>query len=202
MATRADIRDAFTNELLTAAGTYDVTDAVGNVVDTVTLAAEDIGLRDPEQAESLPQIVYHDDYRKVTYNGVGTGPQKVVRDDSGVVQREDRYEYVEAQFIIDVRAANEVEKEPIYEALRRRFARYQFDPWPLTDIHPDADDIDVVDASTRDTGDTEDVIRGDQLEVRIEFHRAYEDFPETIETIVQKNDADNDGTIDETYTTS
>jgi hypothetical protein len=202
MATRGDIRDAFTQELRAVSGTYDVTDSAGTVIDTTTLDEGNIGLRNPEQTESLPAVVYHDDYRKVVHNGAGTAPNRVVRNQDGSVDHEEHYEYVEAQFIVDVRASNEVAKEPIYEALRAQFARYQFGPWPATDLDDDVDDITVVDASTSDTGDTEDVIRGDQLEIRIEFHRVFEREEDVIDTVVQRTDTDDDSDYEQTFTTS
>lgn len=202
MADRGEIRDAFYNELSALAGTYNVTDSAGNTIGTVTLSEDDIGLREPEQSESLPQIVYHEDYTSVTFNGVGSGPDVVTRDDSGDVIEEIWRAYVEAQFIIDVRAANETEKEPIYESLRRTFEKYTVQPWDKTSLHPDVTDITIRGVSTIDAGDTEDVIRGDRLEIGVTFHRDY-----TLDTALIKTintafdvDDDDDGTIDEDYT--
>lgn len=205
MATRADIRDAFTEELTAVAGTYDVEDADGTVVGSVTLAADNIGLRNPESTEQFPHIVYHEDYRENVYNGVGTAPNTIEYDDSGVVQRAIWREYIEGQFIIDVRASNESVKEPLYEALRRQFGRYQFRPWNETDIHPDVVNVDVLDAQSVDDGEAEDIVRGDQLEVRIEFQREYVlDSADTgiIETVEHNMDVDYDEILDETYTTT
>lgn len=202
MASRADIRDAFTGELRAVAGTYSVEDSLGNQIETVTLDATDIGLRDPESSEEHPAIVYHDDYRAVTYNGVGTAPARTTRLVGGGVDEEFWREYVEAQFIVDVRSSNEVRKEPIYEALRRRFGKYQLGGWNETDVHADIIDIDVRDSTTVDAGDEEDVIRGDQLEVRITFKRDYSFDTDNIDTIEHQMDADDDGTIDYTYNTT
>lgn len=206
MATRADIRDAFTSELQAIAGTYDVTDENGNVIGSVTLDATDIGLRHPEASESRPQVVYHENYRRRTFNDVGRGPDMVEYDASGNVDREIWREYIEAQFIIDVRASNEISKEPLYEALRTQFARYQFPPWDETSLHGDILEIGVQDSITVDTGDEEDVIRGDQIEVHILFHRDYERVSGTdvslITSVDHLVDADNDGTTDFTLVTS
>lgn len=200
MATRADIRDVFMGELRALSGSYDITDSNGIVLDTTTLDSGDIGLRHPETAETTPQIVYNDDYRQVIYNGVGAGPDVVNRDTNGDVVDEVWREYEEAQFIIDVRASTESAKEPIYSALHERFGKYQFGAWDERDLHSDIIDIDVVDSTSVDTGDVEDVIRGDQLEVRITFFREYTFTTDNIEEIVLSIDVSLDDVIDKTYT--
>jgi hypothetical protein len=200
MATRGNIRDAIYDELSTLATSFSVTDADGNQVDTVTLDAENIGLRHPEGDEQLPQIVYHEDYRRREYNGVGSGADQVTYNNDGSVAAEVWREYIEGQFILDVRASTESVKEPIYEALRKTFARYQFPPWDITSLHPDIIDIDVRDTTSRDTGDTEQVIRGDQVEVRVTFYREYELSEDNIETIDFDYDVDGDDTTDFEYT--
>lgn len=201
MATRGDVRDAFTAELKAVAGTYDVTDADGNVIGAVTLDADDgIGLRNPESAESYPRIVYHENYRPQTYNGVGTGPDTIRHNDDGSVDAAIYKEYVVAQFIVDVRASDEKAKEPIYEALHTQFARYEQPPWDESDLHEDVIDVSVQDRNTADGDDAEQTIRGDQLEVQIEFHRNYEFSTDNIDQINFDVDADSDGTADDSYT--
>lgn len=208
MATRGEIRDAITSEMNTVADTYDVLDKNGEVVSTVTLDSSDIGLRNPEDTEQFPQIVYHEDYRRVVYNGVGTGPDIVKYNPDGSVDKEVWREYIEAQFIIDVRASDEGEKEPVYEELRSQFAKYQFSPWDKTSLQSDIIDIQVLDAQTVDSGDVEDVIRGDQLEVRVTFHRDYAFTTDNIDQINIDVDVDYDreenkkgtiGSIDYSY---
>lgn len=202
MATRGEIRDSVYEEMVAVSGTYDVVDADGNTVDTATLDAEDISLRSPEDDESHPQIVYHDNYVRVTYNGVGKGPDMVTYDADGNVDEEIWREYIEAQFIIDVRASAEDDKEPIYEALRSRFGQYEHDPWDETDIHDDVIDVRAMDAQTVDTGDAEHTIRGDQLEIRVEFHRDYTFSTDIIEGVNTSVDADDDGEYEYTYQTN
>lgn len=202
MATRGELRDGVYSEMEAVAGTYDVTDSSGAVIDTVELSAENIGLRNPEQSEKLPQIVYHEDYRRLFYNGVGSGPDMIRYEDNGDVAEEVWREYMEAQFIMDVRASDETVKEPIYESMREQFGKYQFRPWSPTDIHSDVIDVEVLDSTTVDTGDTEDVIRGDQIEVRVKFFREYTFSTDTIQEINTQVDADDDGTTDVTFTTS
>lgn len=202
MASRGEIKDAVYDEMVAVAGTYDVVDADDATIGSTTLTESEIGLRHPEDDEEHPQIVYHDNFRPMTHNGVGTGPDVVEYAPDGSVEREVWREYVEGQFIVDVRASDEVSKEPVYESLRTRFGRYQFDPWQETDIHEDVERIEVADSQSVDTGDADSTIRGDQLEIRVEFHRDYAFSTENIQTVNQSVDADNDGTIDETYTTT
>jgi hypothetical protein len=202
MATRGELRDAFTSELKGVSGTYDVEDSGGSVIDSVTLDSADIGLRNPEATEALPAIVYHEDYRRVVYNGVGAGPDMKSYDSNGNVDEEIWREYIEGQFIIDVRASNETYKEPLYEALRSQFGKYQFSAWDEASLHADIIDVEVLDASSADSGDVEDVIRGDQLEVRITFYRDYTMSTDIITRVDSLIDADDDGTVDNTFTTT
>lgn len=202
MATRGDIRDAFYGTLTNAAGTYDVTDSTGTVIDTVTLDAADMGLRDPEQTEAFPTVVYHEDYRRVQYNDAGSGPDVRTYDANNDVDAEVWREYIEAQFIIDVRASNETYKEPLYEGIRNEFGKYEYRPWPVTNLHPDIIEIDVLDSTSVDTGDTENVIRGDQIEVRLTFYRDFSFSTDNIDSVETLIDADDDGTTDDSYTTT
>lgn len=202
MATRGDIRDAFTSELKAVSGTYNVTDASGTVVDTVTLDGGNIGLREPEGDETLPGIVYHENYTRLRFNDVGASPDMIVYNPDGTVKEEVWREYIEAQFVIDVRASSESEKEPLYEALRSRFGQYQFTPWDETSLHDDVNEVLVEDATSVDTGNTEDAIRGDRLEVRIRFYRNYAFSTDNITGVNTAVDADDDGTVDYTYTTN
>lgn len=200
MAKRADIRDAITSELQSLAGSYDVKDANGTVIDSITLDSDDIGLREPEDTESFPTIVYHEDYTRLTFNGVGKAPHIKRYDNSGDVTEIAWKEYIEAQYIIDVRASNEIRKEPIYEALHRLFGKRQFGAWDESDIHADVIDIEVGDASSLDVGDVEDVIRIDQLELRATFFREYTYTDDVVTTVEMLVDANYDNTVDETYT--
>lgn len=204
MATRAEIRDAFLSELESAAATTHTIDDEGGSPVNVTLDADDIGLIEAPSLETLPQIVYEDTYALLEYNGVGAGPDYVERDQNGDVISSQWREYIEAQFIIQIRASTELKKEPIYEAVRTAFAKYRFKPWKKSDLHADVDKIEVLDAVPADAGDVEDPIRGDQLEVRISFHRNYE--LTNVPNIAQVNhdvDADlSDGTSGFLYTTT
>lgn len=205
MATRAEIKDAFMTEIETATGTYDVTDENGNVVDTVTLDASNILLRHPRPSEEYPQVVYHEDYTRVTYNGVGRAPHAYEYNNDGSVAAALYHGFEEAQFLVDVRVGGdnaEMRKEPIFEDIRRAFGKYDNGAWPASDFHGDAKNVYVVSSSTADSGDVEDVIRGDQIDVRVVYKRVYRDEQKNIDTVESKVDSDNDGTVDDTYTTN
>lgn len=205
MATRADIRDAVYSEMASAAGTYDVTDESGTAIETVTLDEANITLRNPELEEEVPQVVYHENYRPVTYNDVGRAPHGYERDNNGNATAALYHEFVEAQFIIDVRVGGdlaEMRKEPIYETLRTSFGKYEHAHLRAEDLHEDAVDVSVMDSTTADTGDVESVIRGDQLEVRVTFKRVYRHEAPYIDSVDTSVDADSDGTAEDTYTTN
>lgn len=190
MATRASVRDSFVDELRSAAATtHTVTYGDGSTT-TVTLSDDDVRLQDPEGLEVLPGVVYTENYSRLDINGAGSGPDNKTFNADGSVDEEVWREYVEAQFVVEVRAGSDVEKEPIYEAVRQQFQRYNFAPWPESDFHSDAFHIEVRDASSTDVGAAEDRIRGDQIEVYVQFHRDYtlstdniEQFNHTIEGI-------------------
>lgn len=202
MATRVQIREAFYDELVAAAGgTHSYTDD-GGQTQSITVDADDVSLVHPED-ETLPQVVYNDDYRTLTFNGVGNGPDMVEYDASGDVSKLIWREYVEAQFLIEIRTGDELAKEPIYEAVRTAFKKYNYPFAKLSSFHADARDIDVRDAQSTDTGDVEEPIRGDSLEIRVQFHRDYEVTPDVLQTVEHEVDADTDSnTSGITYTTT
>lgn len=205
MASRGEIRDAFYSDLSSCAGTYDVTDETGTVVDTVTLDSSNITLRHPSPQEDVPQIVYHENYTPVMYNDVGRAPDHYEYNPDGTVAAALYYEYVEAQFLIDVRVGGdmaEMRKEPLYESIRTTFGKYERGAWSPTDFHEDATDVWVESSSTADTGDVEDVIRGDQLDIRVEFKRVYRREAANIESVETLMDVGDDGTTDDTHTTN
>lgn len=203
MATRGDIRDAFYNELASLSGTYTID--TGTSTYDITLDESDIRLIQPSKPETLPQIVYSEDYTSVTYNGVGTAAHIREYDDNDDLSYIAWKEYVEAQFTITVRASDDLEKEPIYERVRRQFNQYQFGYWSTSDFANDVIDIDVVDARSVDTGEAESVIRGDQVDVLVTYFRRYKADPTLIETIKHNVDVGDgsfdDGSIDDVYTT-
>lgn len=202
MVDRRAIRDAVQTELGTVAGDYTVTYGDGST-DTITLAADDIKLLDPETPESLPQLVYDVSWNREYFNDAGTGPDMTNRDSDGNVIDERWREYIRASYLFYVRASTELHKEPIYESLRRQFGKYQFGYTSWKSVHDDIIRIEVLSSDRADTGDVEDRIRGEVLSVEITFYREYV-FDETnIDIVNQEVDADLDSaTTGLTYTTS
>lgn len=203
MADRAQIRDAFYEHLNTeATGTYDVFDSTGTKIGEVTVDAQHVSLYNPENEENTPHIVYDDSYREVMYNGVGAGPDSTDYNNDGSVAAENWHEYREAQFTIDVRAPDDVDKEPIYEAVHRAFQKFQYPPWSKSDLHSHISEIEVRGTRPSDDPSTDEVIRGDQVEVFITFKREYTLTDDNIEQVDHGIDADSDGTTDSAYLTT
>lgn len=192
MATRRDIRDAFYDELETGAIKSHTVSYGDGTTDQLSVGSDDISLQFPEDTEAYPHIIYNDNYRLLEYNGVGAGPDWVERDSSGRVVEERWREYIEGQFLVQVRAQNDIEKEPIYESIRTQFAQYKFGPWDPTDVHNHIIDINVRDSQSADVGDVEDRIRGDTIEVRVKFFREYTFSTDNIDQINLEVDADLD----------
>lgn len=183
MATRGDIRDAFYDDISSVVGTYDELDASGAVVGTVEVADDDIRLRDPGDTETVPEVVYYENYVPIEYNGVGHGPDYVKRDANGDVIEAHFRGYEEAQFNVFVRASNEARKEPIYETLRTAFGKYDDGYLTASDFHSDVTEIEIGNTDDADTGNTESPIRGDQFTVSVIFYRNYVLDVDTIQQI-------------------
>lgn len=191
MATRGELRDAVHSHLVSSAtGTYDVKDADGNVLDTTTVEADDVDLIEPEEDETLPQVVYDESYMPLNYNGVGRGPEQRTYNQDGSVNEEVWQEHMEAQFTVWVRGELEHYKEPIYEQVRTEFGKFSHGHWHASDLHSDATNVSVGDASSVDTGDAEDVIRGDQVEIYVAFHRDYPVNADNIEEVETTTEGD------------
>lgn len=193
MATRRDIRDAFFSELTSAVvGTHTV-DYGSEGTDTVTVESDDVGLLGSFDLEDpLPKIIYREAYRALDINGVGSGPHHTVRDQSGAVDKEVWREYIEAQFVIEFRTNDELQKEIIYETARDAFAKYQFGPWPETGVHADVFDVQVLDATDTDDPSAETPVRSETLEIRISFYRNFDLQTDNIEQVNREVDADLD----------
>lgn len=198
MASRRDIRNAFFTELANALVGSHTVDYGSEGTGTVSVEADDIGLVGTFDLEDpLPKVVYREAYRKLGYNGAGAGPHFVERDQNGDVIRSVWREHIEAQFIIEFRTADELQKEVLYETARTAFGKYQFSQWPKSDIHADVRRVEVLDAQDTDDTSSETPIRGETLEVRLSFRRDYtlETDGSTVYNIAQINrevDADLD----------
>lgn len=184
MVSRGELKDSLYEYLVSnATGTYDVTDATGNVVDTVTVADDDVELISPGEEETLPTVMYDVTYRPVSYNGAGRGPESRTYDNNGNLVSEVWKTYEEADVSVFVRADGEATKEPIFRAVYDAFDRLGRGPWYVSDIHDDVIDVSVGNTDSADSGDVDEVIRGDQLQIFITFYRTYELDTDKIQTI-------------------
>lgn len=157
MATRQDIRESFYGELATAA------DGI--------VPSSNISQQYPSDQE-FPTIVHNDAYRRLPMNNT-TGPSTANYSDGEV----DSYEYtatMEAQFTVLIASDDETEKEQAYEAVRTHFEEFEYPIRDLSDIHPDAYFIEVMDVNSQDNDDTEPIVRADSVTVNLRFTRTYE----------------------------
>jgi hypothetical protein len=192
MATRRQIREAFYSELETAA--------------TPHISADRITQESPNSAEELPTIVHNDAYREDIYH-TGSGPTNVTTDANGNVDSITYKKMMEAVFGLLIQDPDEQAKETLYEAVRSHFERYET---PLVDestIQSDIHDISVTSSISEDQDDREPRVRGDRLQIMVGYKRDRvtltrgTDF-ESIADVEHLIDADNDGTVDETYNTT
>lgn len=186
MATRRQVREAFYGELETA---------VSGLV-----PPSNIGQDDPDSDEDLPNIVHSDSYRKVPMNR-GAAPVKVTEGTDG----EEEYTYVsmmQARFTVSVYSDDESEKEDIYEALRQYFEAYTHPVKDASSIQSDVHRVEVQDSNSDDLTDRDPVARGDRLAINLGFQRFYTQDVDPTTEVNQSVDADNDGTTDNTYTTT
>lgn len=199
---RSTIRDAFYDELVSAAATtHSTTDENNNTVST-TLDASDVLILSPSAFEDTPCVVYDDSHSRLDINGVGSGPNTTTYS-NGTVDFETWKEPIRSAFRVTVRSESELLKEPIYEAVRRAFGVYDSGPKSSRSFHEAAFDISVRDSNTADTVGVEDPIRGDEILVEVDWHRDYELDEDNIETVETEADADTDsGTTGETFTTN
>lgn len=186
MATRRQVREAFYGELESAANGL--------------VPAGQITQEYPNSEEDFPAIVHNDSYRSVPMNN-GTGPAEVTTDSDG----EQTYHYVDlmqAQFSLLVVSQDEQEKEDIYEAVRAYFEAYTHPTKDESTIQEDVHRVEVNDATSDDTTERDPPARGDRLSINVGYKR-FTDRDVTPTTEVTTNvDADNDGTTDDTYTTT
>lgn len=193
MATRRDVREGFYQELDTAAGT---------LVDSSNISQEE-----PNSKEDLPAIVHTDDYRPVPMNNK-SAPTAITYD-NGVVQSLTFSSPMQARFTLTILAADEQDKEEIYEAVRTHFEDYTYSASHFPDpsaIQADIHHIEVRDSNSTDQTERQPPARGDILLVTLGYLRTRtlvrgEDF-ETIEEIDHELDVDFDETTDKTYTTT
>jgi len=184
MATRRDVREAFYAELASAAAGYDVT----------------VTQEQPNLEEDLPALKHNDLYREVTLNR-GNAPTSVTTDADG----EQEYTYssqMEAQFTLTIVAADEQKKEDLYEQVRSYFEAYTHPIKDASDLQMDVYHIEVGDSEPNDMLERSPRARADTLTVNVFFERMFTEDVDPTTDVVQNVDSDNDGTIDETYTTT
>lgn len=177
MASRRDIKEAFQTHL---------TAAVTGMVD-----AGDVTLTDYDMQAALPRVVYTDLYRFTPINDASGSPEAIERDGLGNVTAYKYHEHEEAVFTITAKASNEQELEPIYEAIRTYFGKYQFQPWDESEINEDVWRVRVRDVRTSDDNSSENTTRGDTMEVHIAFIRTYTLPVDTIDVVDQTIEGNN-----------
>jgi hypothetical protein len=188
--TRADVTTAFYDELSTAAtGTFTAEYAGGD--QQFTVADSDVTLADPSMLEDLPAVVYTTSDTQRQVNGVGIG-QVGARLTDGAVEYYIFREYRTLSASVIIGADNEVQLDALYESIHRQFGQYAFGPWDETDVHPNIDDITVLETTEQDAGDEKETVRVESLTVEINYYRDYELTGDTIETFEAEIDSDLD----------
>lgn len=191
MATRKTIRETFYAELETAASGL--------------VPSARIGQNYPEVTEELPAIVHNDAYRRVPMNN-GVAPTGTTTNMDGSI---DTYLFavtMQAQFTVLMLAADEMEKEDIYESVRTHFEPYSLGMADESDLHADIHRVEVLDSNSQDDEDREPIARGDALTINIEFERIYEKDVDSIDNVDAAFDIElnttGDGTDEFTLTTN
>lgn len=197
MATRRNIKNAFLSEIESAVDGTTYPNGGSN-----TFSKDDVYLSGMEDDTAYPRVVYSEFGFPVSYNdGSDAAPSEYTKNGSGEVTAEVYYDYAGLRFDVIV-VGSELDKEPIYEAIRERFA--QFDTWrDKTDLHADVQKIDTRGVNSPDDTDTENTTRLDVFSVEVVFKRKVDYTGTPIRKVQTIGDADNDGTADmETYDTT
>lgn len=183
MAKRGDIKQAFYDELVSVlATTHTITYDDGST-EQVTLTQDDIRLTSPNEDEQLPKIVFADSYVPFDYNGVGAAPNKIARDETGRVDYEEWHQHETGEYTIYINADDEIRKEPLYESVYQQFDKYATPLQSESDFHEHVTDIRVGSTSRNDASEVEQPIRGDSLNVFIDFYRNYQLSEDNIEQV-------------------
>lgn len=171
MATRRDIREAVYDHLATSVSdTYAIEDDAGNTT-SVTISSDEVDLIGPEYAEQTPRVFYQPStFTHIEFNGVGNAPDEIERS-GGTVDYMAWYEYVEGQFFLYVRSERPELTERLYERVRRSFGVYNRGDRTYSDLHPEIQNIEVVESSPSNDLGEKPAIWGDQIELRVTFAR-------------------------------
>lgn len=188
MATRRNVREAFYSALESAASAH--------------LSASDIGQEYPNSEEDLPAIVHNDNYRdaQARWNAHGA-PAEVVDNGDGTFD----VKYVsmkQAMFQVLIISADEQEKEDIYEDVSAYFEKFDHPRWDPSSIQTDVHDVSVEGPDSQDTQNRDPPARGDLLTITLGYKKFISTTVDDIADITTNLDADNDGTTDETFTTT
>jgi hypothetical protein len=194
MATRRDVREAFYDELDTAAQSL--------------VPSDNITQEEPNSLEDLPTIVHNDDYRPMPMNN-RSAPTRVERDANGFIESVSFTKTMQARFTLSIQASDEQVKENIYEQVRTYFEDYTYSASHFPDpssIQTDVYNVDVEESNSDDATDREPPARVDILLVSLGYERVRTlergtDF-EAIESVDHLVDVGDDGTVEETYTTT
>jgi hypothetical protein len=182
MATREAVRTAFYSELESA---------VSGLVDS-----SNVSLQSPNVTEDLPAITHTDSYRNIPYNR-GTEPSRIIRDSNGNVTGQEFTKVMEIRFICTIASESESETEQIYETVRSHFEEFEtFETKNVEDIHSDASNISVGDANPSDDVERKPNVRGDALDIRIQYKRKHIESLTSIAEVNTAVDVD-DGDTDE-----
>jgi len=205
MATRKDIRVAFYDELEVATielgygeGEYSITEyGTGEVDDD---ARPHITQESPNTAETFPTIAHTYRTRTDPMNR-GVAPTDAEVDEVG----ERSYTYAETreiQFTVTVVSDSDMEKEDVYEALKGHFTAYQKNIKDNSELHDDVYRVDVADSNPNNMTDRTPRGYDDSLTISLFCERYYEESVNPTTDVFVGVDSENDGTIDETYTTT
>lgn len=184
MVSRGDLRAAVRSEILTA---------TNEIVDPTN-----VRVIEADMEEDYPSIIYSDEYSRIIYNGVGRAPDETVYDETGTVIEEIWRQYLEGRFTISLRADSASQLDTLYDAVHRQFQQYHFSGWDQTDVHPHITNMWVGNVSGENDTSTYDILRGDVVEVFIEFYQDYVSSVVPIERIETEFDIEFEGSISDT----
>lgn len=185
MATRQTVRSAFYDELDTA----------------TSVPSDNITLESPNSTENLPAIVHRDAYRDVPMN-FGTGPTGLQYDNNGNVTAVEYTTMREAQFTVTMVAETEGAAETVYEDVFSHFDAFTHPVKDSSSIQTDVTKVTVDEATPIDDVSRNPTMRGDALNINLQFKRTITQSVTAIEDVQQSFDIGDDGTDDISTTTN
>lgn len=159
--------------------------------------------------EASSSVVYNDFPQNVRYNeGSKKPPKKVDRDSNGNITEEYYQSRYRLRYEIQVKATSDSDANAVYENIRQAFDRFDSLWLSASDFHSDCKDVDVNPGSTPDNSDVEDTLRVNFIAVEVEYENLTARFASQgtsatpITSIVTEMDLGDDGTVDDSYTSS